>query len=106
MIIRIFLLLSVVFIFFCKCKEDNSGSNNIDLFNKGLILYSDPATDGCGWLIFSEETTYKPVNLPLDFQIDSLEVLFTYTNLGTKPDCGPFNNPLFDEINIDKIKNN
>ena len=99
-ILKIILTILTTF-FFVHCGENDVKT---DLFKEGLILFDDPAADGCGWLVYSGEVLYMPTNLTPDYQKDSLEILLTFDRLTSIAGCGPFKGPGYEEIETTDIK--
>ena len=85
-------------------KGANYGEIEITDIKEGLIRFADPAVDGCGWLVYTDEALYKPVNLAPAYKKDTLEVLFTFDRLTSRADCGPFNGAIYQEILITNIR--
>ena len=73
---------------------------------EGIILYEDPSSDGCGWLIYNytDSVGHKPVNLAPAYQKDTLEVLFTFDQLTSIFECSAFTAPMYKEIEITNIR--
>lgn len=91
------LLLISIFIIIASCSSDSEFDKNT-----GTIYDSgNPALDGCGWLVTIGSKNYKPVNLPVEFEVDGLEVTLTYKTLKEKGDCYVPNS--ITQINIKKI---
>ena len=99
-ILKIILTILTTF-FFVHCGENDVKT---DLFKEGLILFDDPAADGCGWLVYSGEVLYMPTNLTPDYQKDSLEILLTFDRLTSIAGCGPFKGAAYGEVEITDIK--
>lgn len=57
---------------------------------RGLVYDSGPlAVDGCDWLISTDTNlTFHPSELPTEFLIDSLAVVFTYSPTNEDFTCG------------------
>lgn len=67
-----------------------------------IIVYENPATDGCGWLVQINNKPYFPVNLADEYKIDKLKVSVDYQLLDSKYTCWP--GRLIPEIKIVSIK--
>ncbi len=69
---------------------------------ESMIVYENPATDGCGWLVQINGKPYYPVNLADEYKIDKLKVSVDYQLLDSKYTCWP--SRLIPEIKIITIK--
>ena len=69
---------------------------------EGIMVYENPATDGCGWLIRINDKLYRPVNLADEYKIENLKVSVDYQLLDSKYTCWP--GRLIPEIKIVSIK--
>lgn len=69
---------------------------------EGIVVYENPATDGCGWLVQINNKPYFPVNLADEYKIDKLKVSVDYQLLDSKYPCWP--GRLIPEIKIVSIK--
>ncbi len=65
--------------------------------------YGDLALDGCGWVILVSSNVYNPIELPIQYHEDNLEVLIKYDLLNTKANCG-FALEVYKEINVNEIR--
>ena len=93
-----FFLLFLLLFQFSSCESE-------DYKHEGVIIWGgDSATDGCGWLINVNDSTYSPINLSSEFKIDSLNVLFDYQKLESRNHCG-WRQPGYANIEITKIIN-
>ena len=66
------------------------------------MVYENPATDGCGWLVQINNKPYFPVNLADEYKIENLKVSVDYQLLDSKYTCWP--GRLIPEIKIVSIK--
>lgn len=80
------------------CRREQDVYVEVTVLNTGL-----EAADGCGWMIKSGSTYYKPVNLPSKYQIDGSTINVSYHLLNTNYSCG-LGNSKYPEVSIDKIK--
>lgn len=78
------LLLTGLIVYFISCKPEN---NNDTYYFATVVWSGDIQVDGCGWLINMQDSTYKPTNLPSEYQIDNLEVSMIYKLLETSFYC-------------------
>jgi hypothetical protein len=98
--IFLFVIILGLISFSCKQSSDISGSQ----YSKGLILYfGDPAVDGCGWMVQTNDSIYAPTNLDTKFQIDSLKVVLNFNRLNSTWNCG-WRNPGYRQIKIIDIQ--
>ena len=86
-------------------KGTDYGEVEITDIKEGIIIFADPAVDGCGWLIYNfiDSAEYIPVNLTPEYKKDELKVLFTFDRLNTYPICG-FYQSQSEEIEITNIR--
>ena len=69
----LFLLLS--------CASDDAAPEGF--YVDGYVINGgNPAVDGCGWMIVSEQQNFFPINLSRAMWVDSLPVRFHYRTLG------------------------
>ena len=86
--------------------------NNIDkttLINEDAIVTNagSTAADGCGWQIKASRTdsTYSPLDLNTQYQVNNLKIHVSYHKLKTRFYCSQLaNDPGIAEISIDSIK--
>ena len=79
------------------CKEDKELIVQKD---EAIIHYSNPATDGCGWLISINEKEYHPVNLNESFKINGQKVNLSYKVLQSNWKCEQWNVRFYQELEI------
>lgn len=91
------IILGLVFLFLVSCNSDDE----LEITKATIIDSGNPALDGCGWLVRTPSEDYKPVNLPVEFEVDGLTVTVTYMILKEKGDCDAPNS--IRQINIKKI---
>jgi hypothetical protein len=72
----------------CRENENEQPVKETVLTENGIILYSEPATDGCGWTISIDAAEYAPVELPSAYSVSGLHVKIDYTVLSTFRRCG------------------
>jgi hypothetical protein len=88
------------FFILMSCEPDESSFDY-----EGIVIWAgEPASDGCGWLININDSTYSPINLGSSYQIDSLNIFLSFNKLDTRNHCG-WRQPGYAEIEITKIKN-
>ncbi len=85
---------------FVSCEPEES---HFDY--EGMIVWAgEPASDGCGWLVNIDDSTYSPINLASSSQIDSLIIFLNFDKLDTRNHCG-WRQAGYAEIEITNIKN-
>jgi hypothetical protein len=97
------IILSLALTSFTACKKDENA-----LVADAIVKYTGPlAADGCGYLIETDNTTYKAENLPAEFEKDNMVVHIRYKVLNTKYYCGllPQNGGITN-IHINSIEKN
>jgi hypothetical protein len=100
---KTFIILGLALIGFTACKKDEK-----DLVADAVVKYTGAlAADGCGYLIETDNTTYKAENLPAEYEQDKLVVHIRYKVLNTKYYCGMLpNNAGITYIHINSIEKN
>src|SRR5690606_19887160 len=90
-------VLTVLFpLWSCEDKQDE--------FITGVVKdYGDPALDGCGWVIMVSSNVFKPLELPIQYHENDLEVLIKYDLLNSKANCG-FALEVYENINVKEIR--
>lgn len=96
----------IALVLIISCKKDSqlkTYTTNAIIRNMG-----DQAADGCGWQLIAD-STYHPLNLPVQYQVDSLKVAVTYHKPGSRFYCGMIildliARPGLSEIIIDRIQ--
>ncbi len=85
-----------------SCEKCLPGQPTIN----GLVFYAGARpVDGCEWCIKIGNDVYSPENLPVEFQLEDLNVLLSYEITGTFFQCG-FSAPGLPIIHINSIKKN
>lgn len=85
----------------CK-KEDNSKPEDIRQSENAIITFADPASDGCGWLIFIDDKEYHPVNLDEAYKVNGLQISIKYVLLPSEWECSPWRRK-YEQIKIISI---
>lgn len=87
-------------IFSCnKEKVKNAGE-----YTEGLVMYTGATeVDGCGYMLKIGDIVYKPLNLPTDYEKDSLGVWIKYNVTADGFQCGDVST-LKTTINLVEIK--
>ena len=93
----------LVFInFSCQKKIDpqpiEDGLRDAWIIDTGSIV-----VDGCGWKVWSDSVIHNPVNLSVEYMIDSLEVGIEFTILEDSSTC-PMGFIKIPDIHIDTIR--
>jgi hypothetical protein len=95
------LLLCFILLTAINCHSDNNDDNLV----QGLVIdLGDPSVDGCGWGIKIDIKVFKPLELPVEFQNDSLPVRLQYTLLEDSINCGLLLQQVYPQIKIIKIQ--
>lgn len=64
-----------------SCTSDDHSPEGY--YVEGYVINGgNPAVDGCGWMIVSEQHNFFPTNLSRTMWVDSLPVRFRYRTLG------------------------
>jgi len=77
-------LLFLALIGLAGCEESVEQTDRMDAVT---FFTGDPAVDGCGWLLITEQDTLSPVNLDSEFHEDSLKVRIRYKKLSDSVFC-------------------
>lgn len=103
----IILLVTVLMLSNFSCNDnqtplDKESKTKNDV--SAVVIYDgEPAVDGCGWLIQCNQSSYSPINLNSEFQVDKLNVTVSYIILESTWNCG-WREPGYRRIEIIKIK--
>ncbi len=76
-----FFLLGII-VFHTGCSKDELLTATEGVFYTGTF-----SNGGCEWIIRLGNQQFQPQNLPLEFQIDGLDVSVTYRLVRSKADC-------------------
>ena len=79
-------LIFILFVAMCfSCNDAKVDYHYVD----AVIVYTgDPNVDGCGYMLKVDTISFKPQNLPLDFQQDELNVKVDFSFDGKQYFCG------------------
>ncbi len=92
-----FLIILYTFFLFSACKKEEELENGI------VKDFGSVSLDGCGWAVEILSNIYKPIELPIEYQVNNLNVKIKYTILNSKTNCG-WAQDVYDEIEIHEIK--
>ena len=89
--IILFTVITLLLLYGVGCKkEDNSKPEDILQSENAIITFADPASDGCGWLIFIDDKEYHPVNLDEAYKVNGLQISIKYVLLASEWECSPW----------------
>lgn len=69
-----------------SCESDSTPTGIIE--DATVVWGGDPSKDGCGWLLETQDSIYKPMEIPSGFEVDNLKVVINYQKLNSKYICG------------------